>query len=82
VAALITGAVLLARVGLSNAIMELHVESEQLARSIEAERAEGSRLEVQYAVATSPSTIQEVAATQLNMHPDPQVEYLRIQTGE
>jgi cell division protein FtsL len=71
---------LLARVGLSNAIMELQVESEQLTRSIEAERAEGSRLEVQYAVATSPSTIQEVAATQLNMHPDPQVEYLRIQT--
>jgi cell division protein FtsL len=62
--------------------MELLVESEQVAQSLDAERGEGSRLEVQYAVATSPSTIQDAAATQFGMHPDPQVEYLRIQTEE
>jgi hypothetical protein len=62
--------------------MELLVASEQLAQSIESERSEGARLEVQYAIATNPQTIQEAASAQLGMHPDPQVDYLRLQARE
>ncbi|MDR0347128.1 MAG: hypothetical protein LBH56_01965 [Coriobacteriales bacterium] len=77
-AALVTGVVWVARVGLVNATMELLADSAQMSRAIESEISEGSRLEVQYAFATSPAAIQEAASTQLGMVPDQQVEYLRV----
>jgi hypothetical protein len=77
--ALLVGAIWVARVGLANGIMELTIESEQLAHSIELARADGSHLEVQYAAATNPGVILEAAKNQLGMHPDPQVDYLRVQ---
>ncbi|MDR3037019.1 MAG: hypothetical protein LBU31_01205 [Coriobacteriales bacterium] len=81
IAALVIGAVWIARVSLSEATMALSVSSQQVAQSIEAERSAGARLEVQYAFAANPSVIQE-AATQMGMSPDPSVNYLRISTGE
>lgn len=79
---LLIGAVWVARVNLSDATMRLAAASEQLARQTEAERAEGARLEVQYALATSPTSIQEAATSKLGMSPDPRVEYLRIPAGK
>jgi cell division protein FtsL len=77
---LMTGVVWVARVNLSEATMQLIAASEQVARSTESARAEGSRLEVQYSVATSPASIQELAATGLGMSADPRVDYLRVAT--
>ena len=82
VAALMIGVVWVARVSLSEATMSLLIESEQVAQSIEAERSKGSRLEVEYAIATNPSAIQEEAATKYGMSPAPQVDYLSIPTEE
>jgi cell division protein FtsL len=80
--ALMIGAVLIARVSLVRATMEVLADTAQVTRSTEAARAEGSRLEVEYAIATNPTSIQDVAATQLGMSPDSQVDYLRISIGE
>jgi hypothetical protein len=77
---LLLGAVWWARVAFSNATMELLANSGQITQSIETARAEGSRLEVQYSVASNPQTIQEAAAGLLGMAPDTQVDYLRIPT--
>jgi cell division protein FtsL len=82
VAVLMMGAVWVARVSLVNATMELLANSEQVTRSTEAARSEGSHLEVEYAFATNPASIQETAATQLGMAPDPRVDYLRIPTRD
>ena len=82
VAVVLIGALSIVRVGFTDATMALLADSEQISRSIEAERSQGARLEVQYSIATSPATIQEAAASQLGMAPDPQVEYLRIPAGE
>jgi cell division protein FtsL len=76
------GVVWIARVSLVNATMELLADTAQVTRMTEAERAEGSRLEVSYAIATNPTSIQEVAASKLGMSPDPRVDYLRIPVGE
>jgi cell division protein FtsL len=76
------GAVWVMRVNLSDATMRLTAASEQLARETEVARADGAHLEVQYALATSPTSIQEAAASRLGMAPDPRVEYLRIPAGE
>jgi cell division protein FtsL len=76
------GVVWVARVNLTDATMKLTAASEQLARETEDARAQGAHLEVQYALATSPTTIQEAAATSLGMSPDPQVDYLRIAAGD
>jgi hypothetical protein len=76
---LLVGVIWVARVSLANGIMELTIESEQLEYSIETARAEGSHLEVQYAAATNPGVILDAAKNQLGMHPDPQVDYLRVQ---
>jgi cell division protein FtsL len=80
--ALMIGVVLLARVSFVKATMELLADTAQITRATEAERAEGSRLEVDYAIATNPASIQEAAASKLGMSPDPRVDYLRIPTGE
>jgi cell division protein FtsL len=82
VAVLMIGVVWVARVGLANATMEVLADSAQVTRATEAARAEGSRLEVQYAIATNPSSIQEAAAGQLGMSADPRVDYLRVSPGE
>jgi hypothetical protein len=78
VVALTIGAVLVTRVALANATMELLADSARIAQSTETMRAEGLRLEVRYAIATNPASIQEAAASMLGMAPDPRVDYLRI----
>jgi cell division protein FtsL len=79
---LMVGTVWIARVCLANATMEVLADTAQITRATEAARAEGARLEVQYAIATNPSSIQEAAASQLGMSPDSQVDYLRASSGE
>jgi hypothetical protein len=81
VMALFFGAVWWARVALSEATMEILVNSEQTTQDIEKERSKGSELEVAYSVASNPQKIQE-AATQLGMAPDSQVDYLRVSIEE
>jgi cell division protein FtsL len=81
-AVLMTGVVWVARVGLANATMETLANSAQVTQDTEAARSEGSHLEVEYAFATNPASIQEAAATQLGMAPDPRVDYLRIPTND
>jgi hypothetical protein len=82
VAVLMMGVVWVARVSFVNATMELLANSAEITRSTEAARSEGSHLEVKYAFATNPASIQEAAATQLGMAPDPRVDYLRIPTND
>jgi cell division protein FtsL len=82
VAVLMMGVVWVARVSLVNTTMELLADSAQVTRSTEAARSEGSHLEVRYAFATNPASIQEVAANQLGMAPDSRVDYLRIPTRD
>jgi nucleoside recognition membrane protein YjiH len=79
---LLVGSILLARVALAGATMELLADSALTIQATQEARAEGTRLEVRYAIATNPVSIQEAAATQLGMSSDPQVDYLRIPAGE
>ena len=78
---LMFGALSIVRVGLADATMLLFSQSAQISQSIEAERAAGARLEMQYSLATNPSVIQEAAA-QLGMVADPQIDYLHILVKE
>jgi hypothetical protein len=81
-AVLMMGVVWVARVSLVNTTMEVLADSAQVSQATEAARSEGSHLEVQYAFATNPASIQEAAAAQLGMAPDPRVDYLRIPTND
>jgi cell division protein FtsL len=80
--ALMIGAVLVVRVSLVNATMELLADTAQTVRKTEAARAEGTQLEVRYTIVSNPTSIQEAAASELGMSPDPRVDYLRVPSGE
>jgi nucleoside recognition membrane protein YjiH len=80
--ALMIGAVLVVRVSLVNATMELLADTAQTVRMTEAARAEGTQLEVRYAIVSNPASIQDAAASELGMSPDPRVDYLKIPSGE
>jgi hypothetical protein len=62
--------------------LQVVIETQAINESIAQARAEGIELEVQYSIATNPDLIQQLAAEQLGMGPDDQVEYLRPLSGE
>jgi len=73
---LMTATVAGLRVAIHAATLQTVVDSESISSEIADARAEGLRLEVEYSIATNPDRIQQMAAEQLGMGPDSQVDYL------
>ncbi|MDR2196651.1 MAG: hypothetical protein LBO07_01645 [Coriobacteriales bacterium] len=70
------------RVAFANATLQMLIETQSINQATIEARAYGTELEVAYSLATNPEHIQELAAEQLGMTPDEQVEYLRPLAGE
>jgi len=60
-------------IAITNATVQLMMNTESVSKSIMEERSAGVKLEVQYSIATNPARIQDAAAG-LGMQPDPNIK--------